>query len=889
MVLNTMCRHVTSLMVWIMGVLFLASVAPADDTSISVDADLLVVGGTESGCAAAVQAARMGVQRIVIVNDIDWLGGQFSAESLTAFDENRSQEETARRSVRREPSFPRSGIFKELMNDIESMNQKRTGHPRPGNNAVMTNARPKDAETAFRNLLAPYLASGQIRLYSNFIPTAVTVSPSEAGDAVTGVTFTSAKDPAKTLSVRAKITIDASDWGEIIKLSGAAYEFGPDLQEKYGEPRAPKSRDQYPLTDMNPITYCMVVLETDGEHVVPRPVNYDERRYFNTTHLTKEEFAALKWPHPPVPAFASVDTVYSSRRIVDHYNIEGVRGPDAILLCWFVQDYPLDVLPNHVIEKLEATEPGASKKNIVEMTREQRQIIFEDAKQHSLGMLHHLQTTVHDRMPDKTHSFRRFKLTDEFGTPDNMPPKPYIRESLRLKAMYMMRQQDTTPVGPTTETYGRVMYHDGVACWQFEYDFHMTGRTFLPGEEGGTAWSTYFKPGRTWGPPYAGLCLFPLRSLIPEKMNGLLGAQKNLGYSSIISAAIRLHDQCVAIGQSSGAAAAVQLLNDNVSVRDIPFQPDLLQQVREGLCTSTNGGIPLALWPFRDLVIDDPSYIAANLLAVSRMLPIEGDEVEFRPNDPATPEWIDDVISATKLVKNDVPESVSFASMTRGEFAIAWWNQVKDLPNRPFVRLSTDDADQDGIPDSNDALPLDPRNLSFPPKPLPPDQDGLVDELPPELAERAEEKRQFQFTGRGSIVPNGFESDFGERFLLDRGWGWDQDLTGQYRVRQRLPEPERDSFIFTRDRAIWELAVPEGRYYVTVCVGDASHPQPGQRVTVEGIPVIRDVNTPTGKFHENSVEVDVRDGRLTVLLGPQEPGMNTTLNWIRVVKLKVTP
>jgi ABC-type branched-subunit amino acid transport system ATPase component len=60
-------------------------------------------------------------------------------------------------------------------------------------------------------------------------------------------------------------------------------------------------------------------------------------------------------------------------------------------------------------------------------------------------------------------------------------------------------------------------------------------------------------------------------------------------------------------------------------------------------------------------------------------------------------------------------------------------------------------------------------------------------------------------------------------------------------------------------------------------------------VTVEGIPVIRDVNTPTGKFHENSVEVDVRDGRLTVLLGPQETGMNTTLNWIRVVRLKAAP
>jgi len=312
----------------------------------------------------------------------------------------------------------------------------------------------------------------------------------------------------------------------MIKLSGARYEFGPDLKEKYNEPRAPTSREKYQLTDMNPITYCLVIEEADEEHIVPRPPHFDERRYLNTTQLTQSEHNALPWPHTPVPAFASVDTVYSSRRIVDSYNLKGVRGPDAILLCWFVQDYPLDILPKHVIDALEAIEPGSSMKNIVEMTREQRQIIFEDAKHHSLGMLYHLQTTVHDRMTDKRQSFRRFKLSDEFGTPDQVPFKPYVRESLRLNAMYMMRQQDTTPVGPTTETFGRVMYHDGVSAWQFEYDFHMTGRTFLSGEEESTAWQSYFKPGRTWGPPYSGLCLFPLRSLVPETMDGLLGAQK---------------------------------------------------------------------------------------------------------------------------------------------------------------------------------------------------------------------------------------------------------------------------------------------------------------------------------------------------------------------------
>ncbi len=35
----------------------------------AIKADLLIVGGDESGCAAAVQAARLGVKDIVLVND----------------------------------------------------------------------------------------------------------------------------------------------------------------------------------------------------------------------------------------------------------------------------------------------------------------------------------------------------------------------------------------------------------------------------------------------------------------------------------------------------------------------------------------------------------------------------------------------------------------------------------------------------------------------------------------------------------------------------------------------------------------------------------------------------------------------------------------------------
>ena len=52
-----------------------------------IEADLLVVGGNEPAVAAAVQAARLGVKRVVLVSDIAMLGGQFSAEGVGNVDE----------------------------------------------------------------------------------------------------------------------------------------------------------------------------------------------------------------------------------------------------------------------------------------------------------------------------------------------------------------------------------------------------------------------------------------------------------------------------------------------------------------------------------------------------------------------------------------------------------------------------------------------------------------------------------------------------------------------------------------------------------------------------------------------------------------------------------
>ena len=814
-------------------------------TAVERQADLLIVGGTESGCAAAVQAARMGVRSILLVNDLGWLGGQFSAEGLMAFDENRGPE-----GYGHGVPFPRAGLFAEVIGRIEQANLAAYGVARPGNTRVITTCRPEVAERAFRELLEPYVDRGQFLVLSGWAPTEVEVVDGR----LTTVTFEPTAGGDERLTVAAPLTIDASDWGDIVRLSGAPYRVGPETKDEFGEPKAPASRDRYPRTDLNPITYCMVLEETDHDAAIPEPPGYDARNYEGL-------------PYPNDPAW-----IYASRRLVDRVGFPQIQAPDTVLLCFPAFDYPLDVLPGCVAAALEANAPGASELTLPELTRAQRQIVFDDAKRHSLGFLYYLQSR---EPPGRTGppSFRRLKLVDSFGTADHLPPKPYVRESLHLDAMYVLRQQDTFGHDHDPSRFADAMPHDGVVAWQFEYDFHPTKRNFIAGGDPDGPWHAGFRANRSYGGGGTGRAMLPLRSLIPRAMDGLMVAQKSLGYTSQVSAALRLHDQSVAVGQAVGAAAAVALQH-HLAPRKIPYDRGLLTAVWAGLESTADGAVPVVLWPYRDLDPSQPAFPAINQLAIRGGLPQAPDTIDFEPDAPATEAWRDEVIrrsAETKLVK-DSPAPPQ-GELTRGEFCRQWWAAIAALPDAPFVRQSDIDADADGIPDFDDPLPFTPGRTSWATFRLTPESDGL-----PEVRPGA---RQFNFSGPGEPV-EGWVTDTGQPFEEACGYGWSRDISANNRRRGRVPEAVRDTFLFTRSHDTWELAVPDGHYSVTLCIGDSGHEQFGQNVTVEGQTVFRDLKTRSGRFREATVKVDVADGRLTIAIGLPGSETNTCLTWVQI-------
>jgi hypothetical protein len=599
----------------LVAALLVAGSCPAE----VIEADLLIVGGSESACAAAIQAARLGVRKIVLVNDIGWLGGQFSAEGVGCLDEwivvNGKR-----------TNFPRSGLFLEMVRRIRAHNSEKYGKACPGNAFCGTETiEPKAAADIFEAWLGEH--ASQVQVLRGWEPVRVNVK----SGAVTGVVFHKVHPeprPGETCEVRAPLTLDSSDWGDVIRLSGAKYGAGPDLKSRFGETSAPEAFDEAGAQEMNPISYCVVLRETLGKDAtIPRPPTYDPSSF-------KSLDKGAPWVDSDMSAgiySPSGNSPYTHRRLVDRWHNGFPPGTEATFINYPVQDYPLCQLPQRVLDALEKTAPGASKKNIVHLTPAQRRLIFEDAKQHALGVLHHLQTAVHDRVGDFPQSFRYMRLTEEFGTPDNLPPKPYVREGLRLEAVHMLREQDIR-AATREPMWARLMPQDAAFAFQFNIDFHPTRRKYLTDDRNGP-WQFIHTKDRGWHTD-TDRAVLPLRGLVPVEMDGLLGCGKNIGVSSVVQSALRLHGQMMHVGQAAATLAAMSL-REKSAPRRLVADPARVRELQLSLARG-RGGPGLQLWPWQDLTPDDPHFEAVNMLSVRGVWKPEPEDVFFHPEKTVT-------------------------------------------------------------------------------------------------------------------------------------------------------------------------------------------------------------------------------------------------------------
>ena len=135
----------------------------------------------------------------------------------------------------------------------------------------------------------------------------------------------------------------------------------------------------------------------------------------------------------------------------------------------------------------------------------------------------------------------------------------------------------------------------------------------------------------------------------------------------------------------------------------------------------------------------------------------------------------------------------------------------------------------------------------------------------------------------GAVVPSGYVADtgalFGARSGLQYGWAVPQ---GDFaRDRNVMVDQRLDTHIAPAASAVWEMAVPNGEYTVTVCVGDAVDTSINT-VRVEGLSLLNAERVGAGRNASVTQRVIVADGRLTMDTGSGASGL-TRLHFIHVV------
>jgi hypothetical protein len=521
--------------------------------------DLVIIGGGVGGCAAALAAARNGM-RVVLTEETDWIGGQFTAQAVPP-DENPWIETFG---------GTRSYLnFRQQIRDYYLRNFPLTAAARaqpylnPGNGWVSRLCHePRVSLAVLEQLLAPYVSGRKILVLLRHKAVDAAVN----GDRVEAVRVKSL-DSGNEMVLRAPYFADATELGDLLPLTKTEYITGAESQKETGEPHAsPEPAPQ----NMQSFTCCFAMDYLAGEdHTIEKPREYDFWRDYVPAIRPAWPGRLLSWDYsePMSSKSTKLETdpekgkgLWTYRRLADKALFaDGTYPGDISLVNWPQNDYMLG--------------------NLCEVTPEEAARNLDRAKQLSLSLLCWLQTEA--PRPDGGAGWKGMRLRpDIVGTEDGLAKYPYIRESRRIRAEFTVVEQQVSTEFRMKETSAKwadvkaVEFKDSVGIGSYRIDLH-------PSTGGNNAIDISSLPYQ-----------IPLGALLPQRVENLLPACKNLGVTHITNGCFRLHPVEWNIGESVGALAAFCLAR-KLAPREVRKNSDSLKSFQNLL---SEQGVPLA-WP----------------------------------------------------------------------------------------------------------------------------------------------------------------------------------------------------------------------------------------------------------------------------------------------------
>ncbi len=570
-----------------------------------ISCDILVVGASTGGVAAALAAARGG-HSVCVAEETTWIGGQMTAQGVSALDENKYIETTAGTASYRKL---RDGIRQYYAQRYDlSMRGPGEKFFNPGGCWVSALCfEPEAALEVLGSMLQPYVGARHgVPLLRIFLRTK-TVSAEARGNRISSV-LTYGFESRRWIAFRPRYVLDATDLGELLPLVGAEDVTGAEPRSLTGEPHA--RDDAGDPNDNQSFTYTFVLRrDPDHAHVLAKPPEYETRRGDQPYTLTVDYGKGKSLTYRMFEKAAQTPGAFwTYRRLIAAENFISPKAPVAAGGVYpqgwnrrsGAQRAPLQV-PSEVSM---INWPGNDYcgPGLLSSDPEQQAQALREGKATSLGFAHWLQTEVPRDDGGKGYPEMEL-LTSELGSSDGLSQYPYVRESRRIRALKTIQEQEISALyqkGARAE-----LFPDSVGIGLYPIDIHSCSKQDF---------TTPSKPFQ-----------IPVGALVPQRLENLLAASKDIGTTHITNGAYRLHPVEWAIGEAAGTLADFAIDHGTAPAR-IARDSALTQGLQLKLL---DAGVPL-YW-FDDLGIGDPGFRAAQFLAVRGIFGSNANDLHFAP------------------------------------------------------------------------------------------------------------------------------------------------------------------------------------------------------------------------------------------------------------------
>lgn len=505
-------------------------------------ADIVVYGDASGGVVAAVQAARMG-KDVILVSQYGHLGG-LTTSGLGWTDIGNP---AILGGISREFYHE---VYKHYENDSAWKHEKRDEYENKGQGTLALNP-----ETKLASVFEPKVAEA---IFNKMVEKAGVKVIKGRLDLKNGVKMSGGRISVMNLeggsTVAGKMFIDASYEGDLLAQAGVSFMIGRESNELYGETgngntgvskknQLPKGIDPYRikgdpksglLPGVNPdmggekgdgdhrlqaFCYRMVLTDVEGNLVpITKPEGYDEKDY---ELLFRAVEAGQKW------GFFKLSMM--PNRKTDSNNTGGI-STDFIGEN-YGDDWDWSTL-NH----------------------SEREALAERHKNWQLGLVWTVQN--HERIPEKIRKpYQGWGLPkDEFTDNGHWPHNLYVREARRMKSGFVMTE---------LHCKNKIPVEDPVGQGAYTLDSHNTQRFVHNGMVRNEGDIQTYLGGKAYGISY--------RSIVPKEEECVnLLVPWALSSTHIAFGSIRMEPVFMILGQSA-ATAACMAIDENVSVQDVPY------------------------------------------------------------------------------------------------------------------------------------------------------------------------------------------------------------------------------------------------------------------------------------------------------------------------------